>query len=225
MTPIKGIAVASIIALGSAPAMASVIIAPVSATIDVGGPGFGPIDDTFNQSGLSTGYTAGVTDFDSYIASDPTHDYVFSGNEWFSNEGTSSAQVTYDLGSVFGIDTLALWNEDTSGIGLLELSYSVDGLNFLGLGSYNPANNPVNADYSAQLFSFAPVNAQYVRFGMSGCPQPDGTNFQACAIGEVAFRTAEVNAAVPEPGTWAMMLLGFGAMGWSFKRRRKLALA
>lgn len=35
----------------------------------------------------------------------------------------------------------------------------------------------------------------------------------------------EVNAAVPEPGTWAMMLLGFGAMGWSFKRRRKLALA
>jgi hypothetical protein len=29
--------------------------------------------------------------------------------------------------------------------------------------------------------------------------------------------------AVPEPGTWAMMLLGFGAMGVSMRRRRKPA--
>jgi hypothetical protein len=27
-------------------------------------------------------------------------------------------------------------------------------------------------------------------------------------------------AAVPEPGTWAMMLLGFGAIGFSMRRRR-----
>lgn len=27
-------------------------------------------------------------------------------------------------------------------------------------------------------------------------------------------------AGVPEPGTWAMMLLGFGAIGFSFRRRR-----
>ena len=30
-----------------------------------------------------------------------------------------------------------------------------------------------------------------------------------------------VNAAVPEPGTWAMMLIGFGAMGVSMRRRRR----
>ena len=28
-------------------------------------------------------------------------------------------------------------------------------------------------------------------------------------------------AAVPEPGTWAMMLLGFGAAGYAMRRRRK----
>lgn len=28
-------------------------------------------------------------------------------------------------------------------------------------------------------------------------------------------------AAVPEPGTWAMMLLGFGAIGFSIRRRRR----
>jgi hypothetical protein len=34
--------------------------------------------------------------------------------------------------------------------------------------------------------------------------------------GNVAFTAA----AVPEPGTWAMMLLGFGAIGFSMRRRR-----
>ena len=31
-------------------------------------------------------------------------------------------------------------------------------------------------------------------------------------------------AAVPEPGTWAMMLLGFGAVGFAMRRRRRPAL-
>jgi Asp-tRNA(Asn)/Glu-tRNA(Gln) amidotransferase A subunit family amidase len=29
--------------------------------------------------------------------------------------------------------------------------------------------------------------------------------------------------AVPEPATWAMMILGFGAIGWSVRRGRKSA--
>ena len=28
-------------------------------------------------------------------------------------------------------------------------------------------------------------------------------------------------AAVPEPGTWLMMLVGFGAMGYSMRRQRR----
>lgn len=31
-----------------------------------------------------------------------------------------------------------------------------------------------------------------------------------------------VVSAVPEPGTWAMMLLGFGAVGFSLRRRRRI---
>jgi hypothetical protein len=41
----------------------------------------------------------------------------------------------------------------------------------------------------------------------------------AAFSGNIAF--AQVTAAVPEPGTWAMMLLGFGAMGVSMRRRRR----
>lgn len=42
---------------------------------------------------------------------------------------------------------------------------------------------------------------------------------QTALFGISAFR-ANANA-VPEPGTWAMMLIGFGAMGVSMRRRRK----
>ena len=35
---------------------------------------------------------------------------------------------------------------------------------------------------------------------------------------------AVVHPAVPEPATWAMMLAGFGAMGWQLRRRRGFGL-
>ena len=37
--------------------------------------------------------------------------------------------------------------------------------------------------------------------------------------------TGVPTGAVPEPGTWAMMLLGFGAVGYSLRRRKRPALA
>ena len=35
----------------------------------------------------------------------------------------------------------------------------------------------------------------------------------------------DVNSAVPEPSTWAMMLLGFGAIGVSMRRRKRVTFA
>lgn len=34
-----------------------------------------------------------------------------------------------------------------------------------------------------------------------------------------------ISPAVPEPGTWAMMLMGFGAVGFALRRRRRPVLA
>ncbi len=36
-----------------------------------------------------------------------------------------------------------------------------------------------------------------------------------------AFASAAVAPAVPEPATWAMMLIGFGAIGVAMRRSRK----
>lgn len=201
--------------LGSA-AQAGPIFAPVAATIDAGGPGFGNIADTFNQNGLFTHYVANVTDFDAYIATNPMHTDIFSGFEWFSNSGTTSAQVTYDLGSVRSFNKLALWNEESSGIGQLDLFTSVDGVTFNALATVFPTDNPL-ANYGADVFAFGVTNARYVRFAMSGCPQPNPGSFPACAIGEVAFRAT----GAPEPASWAMMVGGFAAVGGALRGRRK----
>lgn len=195
---------------------AGAIFGATGATIDAGGPGFGSIADTFNQAGLSAGYTSGVTSFDAYVPG-TTHTSIFAGFEWFGNSGTTTATVTYDLGSVRSFDRLALWNEESSGIGLLDLWTSIDGTTFTSLASgLTPFDNPL-ADYLAEVFSVG-ATARYVRFDMSRCPQSDPGTFPACAIGEVAFRSS---ADVPEP---AMLgLLGLGLVGLVGSRRRKAA--
>lgn len=40
-------------------------------------------------------------------------------------------------------------------------------------------------------------------------------------FGNGTLTISEATAAVPEPATWAMMLLGFGAMGVTMRRRRR----
>jgi hypothetical protein len=215
----KGVSMKNLLLLSmliSGFANAGVIVSPVSGVIDSGGPGFGTLTETFNQAGLSAGFISGVTDFATYIASSPTHTLIYSGNEWFSNLPSTTATVTYDLGSVLNISQLALWNEESSGIGVLNLLGSSDGLAFSSLGTFSPTNNPTGSDYLADVFSFSPTNAKYVRFEMSGCPQA-GSTFDSCSIGEVAFNVT----AVPEPETYAMMFAGLGLMGFVARRRKE----
>jgi len=210
-----------VVLLSPLAANAGPILCATDAVVNEGGSTATTITNTINQVGLSAGYTCGVTDFDTYIASGPSHTAGFT-SEWFSEQGRNSAIVTYDLGAAFFVDGLALWNEESSGIRFLDLLGSLNGVDFFSLAlGLTPFDNPLDASFSylAEVFSFSSVSLRYVRFGMTGCPQDDPESFVGCAIGEVAFRQGTGTASVPEPGTLA--LLGLGLAGIGFAKRKK----
>lgn len=221
---LAAMAVAASLAFAPSAQAQDVIISPVDGVIDVGGPGAGLLSHTFDQSGLTSGFTSGSTLFDAYLSGGPEHTAIFSGFEWFSASGSSTAQVTYDLGAVKSVGRLALWNEESSGIGSLDLYGSVDGTSFFSLAlGLVPTDNPLDGPassvfYGADVFDFGYQSMRYVRFAMSDCPQDDPGTYQGCAIGEVAF--AEGSAVVtPEPASAALVLTGL--LGFAVARRRK----
>jgi hypothetical protein len=71
------------------------------------GAGHAP-NGAINQSGLSTGYTSLATDFDTYIASNPTHNTI--NNDWISAVGTLTGHFDFDLGGTFLVQSFALWD-------------------------------------------------------------------------------------------------------------------
>jgi hypothetical protein len=67
-------------------------------------------------------------------------------------------------------------------------------------------NTPQNFTFNGGSFSFS-------------------VNDLSVNAGDTAAQITGVIRAVPEPATWAMMLLGFGAIGMTMRRRRRPALA
>lgn len=202
--------------LGATSAQAA-IVSPTGATASSQFSADYDIGNTIDQSGLSVGYTSGVTNFDTYLALNPTHTPVATGFEWFTPQGVREATVTYDLGGANTIDRLALWNEEVSGFGAASIFASLDNVLFSPLTTINPVDSPLDSDYAAQIFAFAAVNARYLRFDITGCPQLPQA-FDGCGIGEVAFSTVGDVSQVPLPG--AVWLFLSALAGLSMIRRR-----
>ena len=86
---------------------------------------------------------------------------------------------------------------------------------------------PTAADFGTQQ-NFACASAYFTNF--THCDYWDGQNGYVWNMpGGQSFNTSETwvvrgqqTPAVPEPGTWAMMLLGFGAIGFAMRRRKDM---
>ena len=111
-------------------------------------------------------------------------------------------------------------NDTTSGVYSILLGSSTPGVIFnsaslfgiLGsVGTYNLTGGGTNV---MQLAPTA-IGAGDYRFSFAGT----NNNPSGVASGNVTI------SAVPEPGTWALMLLGFGAIGLTLRSRRRPALA
>ena len=76
----------------------------------------------------------------------------------------------------------------------------------------DPANPPPNVS-AFYIFDFGAGGADHITFTPNANGFSDGVLY------------ASGTRAVPEPATWAMMLLGFAGIGASMRRRRRLLLA
>lgn len=197
-----GIMLASSVMMVPNSAVAGLILQPASASSSQ--TQFGAPDNARNQSGLSIGYTSLVDDFDTYIASNPLHDSSAQANRWTST--SLPASLDFDLGGSYSIDAIAFWDQGV-GIGstLAFTLIAADNAAFTGattLGNFTPvAAGPVTA-VAAQVFTFAPTQAEFVRLTAT---QSNG--FDGATVGEVAFSVASPSS-VPEPSAAVLFSLG-----------------
>lgn len=94
---------------------------------------------------------------------------------------------------------------------------------FVGNNIWIPANGNQSDPHTNPVVTFLLDGADVAAF--SSLRLTSTTN--AFEIDNLAINspTPGTNSAVPEPATWAMMLLGFGAAGFSMRRRRSMVLA
>ena len=185
----KKLFVGLIFLLFSSIAHSGAILQPVAATTTAGEYNSNWVAvNAINQSGLSAGYTSGVTDFYTYVSSGPTHT-VDAGNTWFSTSGVTTGYFDLDLGGTYTVQALALWNEsqDSSLQGVYEFALygdvSSDFSTAVHLGDYTATMG----QETAEVFYFAPTDMAYLRIDILSNHGGD------CCVGimEVAVEEAD----------------------------------
>jgi|SRR5579884_3212987 len=155
------------------------------------------------------------------------------------------ALAALTAGSAASAATLVLGTCTTTGVGTISCTQSGDTISYNETGATGTYNSTINftnslaGTYEVILesttagfnFTNVSVNGSTVFSGsghivdVAGIPLglgPDNVTFTASVpttgadTGSVSFTIASV----PEPATWAMMLLGFGGIGVAMRRRR-----
>jgi hypothetical protein len=100
---------------------------------------------------------------------------------------------------------------------------SFDQTNLTAVAIATTQGNVLSAGFKANSQSFFQVNGQF--YGVNAFLETSG--LLSLEFGQIQYSTiiSEVTAAVPEPSTWAMMLLGFAGVGFmAYRRKNKPAM-
>lgn len=209
------LAAAAIAATGPTVAQAAAIIAPVSVTASSTIGSFWTASRVIDQSGLSIGYTAGVTDFDEYLAKGVTHSGALN-TEWQGAQEARSGRLVFDFGREVTLYKLAIWDENNSVQRSMSISTPALGL----IRSFSPPETREAGYGASPVYAFKPVTTRYLTLDIAGCGSDDEVQTVPwCGLGEIVFADGS-GAAIPEPATWAMMILGFAGVGAAMRSRR-----
>lgn len=177
-----------------------------------------------DQSELSTPFISGLTNFEAYVASSPTHRFVQIGSTisgWGTNNFVTSATLDFDMGGATLLDALVLWNrgvQTNQQIGDFDLIASNDAsfTNTTLLGSFSASGNGTDLATGAQVFTFQEISASYIRMNITS-PLPRGIILSA---GEIAFGSGTTSV-VPEPSSLAIFGVGACVVGATRRRSSK----
>ena len=187
---------------------AFVVATPATATNVLVNPGFetGSLTPWYQGNDFSSGTNWFVTNVDSQ-----------SGT--YSAEDTGNKELRQDFAGVLGstIDQVSFWarhpNEGTDSALAYDFYYS----------------DNTSAEFLVNLvgldWNFFDVTAQ-----LNTTKTLVGFSIYGNSLGDPPVTRADnfvidVAGGVPEPGTWAMMMLGFGVTGLVMRRRRRVAAA
>lgn len=146
---------------------------------------------------------------------------VYGGAGGTGSYGSISGDAVFQLSS--GVNYFGLWGSALDGNNTVELyngatligSYALQST-LASLTNSNSAyyGNPFGGGNSGEAYAFFNFVSDSA-FNRIRLLQNGGGGFE---FDNLTIGTASVSAA-PEPTTWAMMLIGFGAIGWSLRRR------
>ncbi|MEO5492397.1 MAG: choice-of-anchor C family protein [Sphingomonas sp.] len=169
--------------------------------------------------GVFTPLTAGSTAITGWTVGGDSVDYI--GSYWNAQSGSRSVDLSGNApGSIFQtFDTV------------LGQIYNVTF--FLGANGDGPppfktvgvtATGNATGNYSVATTAFPPNVTNWSPFNYVFTATGTSTTLTFASTGTTAFGAALDNVnvtAVPEPATWALMILGFGAVGGVMRRRRQ----
>jgi hypothetical protein len=182
------------------------LINGVTASTDMGENSGSSINNIVNGSGLSS------------LSLTATHAQAIPTNAWGSI--TQTGNITFNLNGLYSLAGFSLWNFNFAslfpvGVNGVNVQTSTDGSNFTPVigapTQFAIATNSINEN--PEQFSFAPVDAAYVKFNVLS---NYGGGFTGLA--EVQFDGSPAATSVPEPVTIFGTLMGLGG-GAALKRR------
>ena len=152
---------------------------------------------------------------------------IFDSSENLNGDANGQAVISAANGSVLNDLSFVLTNNFTFGVATFNLSATGPAIAneatsvtifFTRLGGVM-GSQTLSIDTNGSNFFgiFGTQGERFTGLSFDGAGDTGVVDFRQLRLGDVSAAVSPV----PEPRTWAMMLLGFGAVGFSMRRRRR----